>query len=251
MTKNVLPERIKRRSEMQLLHDRHVLSQIALRNPGANSSELALLFNAMTGISIKPRTVRDDLAAIRKKWVSETNEDFRLLRAREINRLNVLEQEAWDAWNQSKSDFVKKVIERARKPPARQPDAGDMIAKIVAALAQDNNYVNEEVVETIVHDAVKEMLEDSVESGEDGDTFISKIVDTTEARVGDVKFLRAIHEIQQERRKILGVYAPELHQVNVRKIELKGYARWSPDNWNNDDIVDGEAVPVEQLEGGD
>lgn len=240
---NNLPERkkpIARRSEIQLAHDRHLLAQLALRNPGANSVQLADLFHKETGVQIADRTVRDDLAAIRKKWLTEQNEDYTLIRKREEARLDVLEQEAWNAWDQSKSDFIKQVVERARRPPARQPDAGDMIAKIVSALAEQNAYLNDEIVETIVHDAIEQVIDDSVDAGEDSETFISKIVDTTETRIGDVKFLRLIHEVQQERRKIYGVYAPELHQIDVRKIELKGYARWSPDEWKEDDVVEGE-----------
>ena len=177
--------------------------------------------------------------------------DYNLLKSKELAKLDVLEQEAWDAWNQSKSDFVKEVIERARRPRASQPDSADIIARIVSALAEQNTYVNEEVVEAIIHDAMKQNIEESVQTGEDSDTFISKIINTTESRIGDVRFLRSIHEIQQERRKILGVYAPELHKLDIRKFEIKGYAgTWSPDVWKESDVVDGEVVKPQELEGG-
>jgi hypothetical protein len=87
---------------------------------------------------------------------------------------------------------------------------------------------------------VRDAIADSIDQGEDSETFVNKVTETTEVRIGDPRFLAQIHEIQKERRKILGVYAPELHQLDIRKIELKGYSGgWSPDMWDNDDIIEG------------
>jgi transcriptional antiterminator len=238
-----------RRTEMQCEHDRAILARIALKNPGASSVELADLFYLATEHKLAPRTIRDDLKKIREKWLEEMIGDFNLLKSAELAKVDVLEQEAWDAWNQSKSDFVKEVVERARKRPAKQPDAGNIITRIVSELADQNAYVNEEIVEAIIHDAIKQTVKESIDTGEDSDTFISKIVNTTESRIGDVRYLRAIHEVQQERRKILGVYAPELHKLDIRKFEIKGYAgTWSPDVWKDGNVVDGEIVEPPRLE---
>lgn len=224
-------KRMKQRSHIQLAHDRKILANLALKNPAATSRELAIMFQSQTGIPIADRTVRDDLSAMRKQWLKEYKRDMAVIQSNELARLDVLEQEAWDAWNQSKSDFIRTIIERARRPPASGPNAGGVVASIVSALADRNAYLNEEVVEAIVNDAIEQAITESVNRGEDADMFVSKIIETTESRIGNVQFLRAIHDIQRERRKIQGVYAPELHQLDIRKVELKGYAYWSPDNW--------------------
>lgn len=114
----------------------------------------------------------------------------------------------------------------------------------MSALAEQEAYLHEEVVEAIIHDAMQQALNESLDEGEDEETFINKIIQTTEGRVGDVRFLHAIHKMQQERRKILGVYAPELHQMDIRKFEVKGYIGWSPDVWKQDrpEVVEGEVI---------
>lgn len=234
-----------RRTDIELSHDRHMLAQLALTNPGASSSELATLLAERTGREIAPRTVRDDLMAIKKQWLAEMVTDYGELKAMELARLRVLEQEAWNAWQGSKSDFMKIVIERARRRGQPQAEnAGTIISRIVRELADRNAYLNEEVVETIVHDALQEAIDEGIDAGEDDGMFIDRIIETTEGRIGDVTFLREIFKIQQERRKIMGVYAPELHEINVRKVEVKGYVGWTPERWKQiqDGVIEGEVV---------
>lgn len=240
---NNLPDRIPRRDPVQHARDKSILARLAFKNPGATSEQLSTLMEAEVGYKIAPRTIRDDLAAIKKQWLAEAVTDFGQLRAVELRRVDALEQEAWDAWEGSKDDFIKTVIEKMRgRSSSGKSGSGTIVAKIVAELADKNAYVNEEVIEKIVEDALKDAIERSVDSGEDSDMFISKITETTETGVGNVAFLREIHSLQKERRKILGVYAPEMHELNIRKVEVKGYVGWTPDNWDKDqeDVIDGE-----------
>lgn len=226
----------RRRSELELADDRHKLAQLALTNPGASSTELATLFEKEYGVVIPARTVRYDLQQLKKDWVAETKSAMEVVRAQELARCDALEQQAWIAWRASLQPFSKVVVERLHKAindAARAKLAGE----IASELADKNDYVSEEVLEAIVRDAIA----DSVDQGEDAETFVNKVTETTEVRIGDPRFLSQIHEIQKERRKILGVYAPELHQLDIRKVELKGYAGgWSPDEWKKDDIIDGD-----------
>ena len=226
----------KRRSELQLLNDRHNLAQLALTNPGASSAELSELYAHKYGEILKPGTIRYDLSRLKKQWVLETRNDMELVRVNELARTDALEQQAWQAWRASMNPMEKVVIERLHKA-INEAARARMAGELASELAGKNEYINQEVVEAIVRDAIA----DSVDSGEDAQTFINRITTTTEERVGDPRYLAQIHEIQKERRKILGVYAPELHQLDVRKIELKGYAGgWSPDEWKSNDIIDGE-----------
>jgi hypothetical protein len=225
----------RRRGELELIDDRHKLAQLALMNPGASSTQLATLYQQEYGVAVNPRTVRYDLQQMKKQWIAETKRDMVAVRAQELARADALEQQAWLAWRASLQPFNKTVVERLHRAindAARAKLAG----QIANELAGQNDYVTEEVMEAIVRDAIA----DSIDQGEDSETFVNKVTETTEVRIGDPRFLAQIHEIQKERRKILGVYAPELHQLDIRKIELKGYSGgWSPDMWDNDDIIEG------------
>lgn len=242
-----------RRTDLECARDRATLANIKLRNPGATQAQLATMFFNETGKRLARRTIGDDLKHIEKMWLDKAVDDFGALRAEELARVNVVEQEAWDAWNQSKSDFVREVIERARKRGGSRPAAnvaGDIVGSIVNALAENEMYLHEEVVEAIIHEAIQQAIDQSLDQGEDDETFVNKIIQTTESRVGDPRYLRMIHEFQRERRKILGVYAPELHQMDIRKLEVKSYIGWSPDDaWkkNGDreeevEVIEGDVV---------
>jgi hypothetical protein len=246
--KKVPAKRQPRRTELECTHDRAILANIKLRNPGATAAELAELLYDEAGTRLAPRTINDELKIIKKTWIASMVGDYNQLKSKELARLDVLEQEAWDAWNQSKSDFVREVIEHARRRGGGEPKVsiiGDLVASIITALAEQEAYLHEEVVEAIVEDAIQQAIQESLDQGEDGETFINKIIQTTESRVGDVRFLRSIHEVQRDRRKILGVYAPELHQMDIRKFEVKGYIGWSPDTWKQvggPQIVEGQVA---------
>lgn len=231
----------KRRTELALADDRHKLAQLALTNPGASSSELAILFEHTYGKAIKPRTVRYDLQTLKKQWVVEDKQTMELMRVNELARVDALEQEVWSAWRASQRPLEKIVVERLHKAVNEAAQA-KVASELASELADKNEYVTEEVLEAIIRDAIS----DSVDAGEDTSTFINKITTTETGTVGDPRFLAQIHAIQQERRKIQGVYAPELHQLDIRKVELKGYAGgWSPDEWREKDIIDGEVESEE------
>jgi hypothetical protein len=217
----------RRRDELELLDDRQKLSAIALKNPGASSTQLALLFQEQHGKSIPARTIRYDLQALKKQLVAESQQNIELLRVVEFQRLDQLEQETWDAWRKSQLPKQKEIVERLSQQIASNARA-ELAGSLARELADANKYVTEEVLETIIANAI----EASVSDGEDEDTFIHKITQITEGTVGNPQLLALIHKIQQDRRKLQGVYAPELHAIQVQqKIEVKGYkGGWSPDD---------------------
>ena len=139
----------------------------------------------------------------------------------------------------------KEVIEKVAQEIAHKT-RGEIASSLARELADKNDYVTEEVLETIISNAI----EASIDRGETDDMFVSKIIQTTEGSAGNPLFLSQIHKIQQDRRKILGVYSPELYAIRVeKKIEVKGYrGGWSPDDWDNQ-IIDGEIEGVKQLPG--
>jgi hypothetical protein len=237
----------KRRDELELIDDRQKLAAIALKNPGASSKELTVLFADAYGKVIPARTIRYDLQVLRKQWKESAANDIAQARAIELQRLDHFEQEVWSAWRLSLKPKEKEVIERLSQQIASSARA-ELAGSLARELADKNEYVTEEVLETIIANAV----EASLDMGEDEDTFVHKIIQTTEGSAGNPAYLAQIHRIQQDRRKILGVYAPDLLHVRTEsKVEVKGYAGgWSPDDWS-DNVIDGKVEEQPKLEAGD
>lgn len=232
----------RRREELELLDDRNKLATLALQNPGASSSDLSILFEEKYGRRIPARTVRYDLQQLKKQLAEDTSEKMVEVRGIELKRLDVLEGELWDAWRRSLMPKEKEIVERLSQQIA-QATRAELAGSLARELADKNEYVTEEVLETIIANAI----EASLDRGEDEETFVHKITQITEGSAGNPQFLALIHKVQHDRRKVLGVYAPELHAIRMeKKIEVKGYAGgWSPDDWDRD-IVDGEVESVNQ-----
>lgn len=237
----------RRRGDIELADDRHKLSALAIKNPGASSAELSILFEEKYGRLIPPRTVRYDLQVLRKQLLEETKEQMEQARAVELQRLDVFEGELWDAWRRSLLPKEKEVVERLSQQIASATRA-ELASSLAGQLADKNEYVTEEVLETIIANAI----EKSLDRGEDEETFVHKITQITEGSAGNPQYLALIHKTQQDRRKILGVYAPELHAIHMKKqIEVKGYAGgWSPDEWDEPPI-DGEYEEPKQITQGE
>ena len=62
----------------------------------------------------------------------------------------------------------------------------------------------------------------------------------------DPRFIAQILTCQSERRKLLGLYAPQM--IGVRKeVIVKGYRQVSPDEWP--DIIEGEFTEQKRISG--
>lgn len=229
-----------KRSTTQLAEERHLLSKIALANPGLASKQLALILSERLDRRVSPRTVRSDLAAIRQKWLKDTKKNFERMQAMELERVTVLEQEAWEAWRTSQEPKIRETVEEL----ARQLSE-DEIAEKIRKAAQD--ATGEELAMDLFQDMVSDAIEESINRHESSEMFVNKITTITEKTPGDIRFLRMIHDIQQERRKIQGVYAPEMQRLDIRKVEIQGYTGdWAPSDWleqhddNEEPVIEGE-----------
>jgi hypothetical protein len=69
----------------------------------------------------------------------------------------------------------------------------------------------------------------------DPDLIVAKIIEETKEVRGDPSILKLIIQNQQERRKLLGLYAPSKIGLDIRKeerkIAVKGYIGLSPSDW--------------------
>jgi len=162
------------------------------------SEEIVVLLESETGYKLSPRTIRKDQMEIRAAWRETQRDQYQALVNQELVRLDALEQEAWEAWRGSKT--------------------GSRETKVVEEMARA-------MMESVVKDESTEM-------------FISKIRNTTQNKEPKVQFLTAIHEIQKERRKLLGLYAPAEVGINVNKrseLLIKAYRTVSPDDWDSEE----------------
>jgi|SRR5215831_5831359 len=83
------------RSRSQLMADRAKVASLYLRGESLHSI-------AMT-MGVQTHIVTADLKAIREDWRSQANYDFGLARQQELARIDMIEAEAWRAWETSKA----------------------------------------------------------------------------------------------------------------------------------------------------
>jgi len=74
-----------------------------------------------------------------------------------------------------------------------------------------------------------------------------KIIESKEISGRNIKWVELVFKVQQERRKLWGLYAPEQKEVR-NEVIIKGYRMVSPSDWDDDDVVDGEIEEPKQLE---
>lgn len=119
------------------------------------------------------RTVHDDVQAILAEWRQMRNLNIEELQQLELQRIDATIKEAWEAWEKSKTDYDKKRSRQYGRP------------------AGDSGGDGEGGIETV---GVEQSREEMV-------------------MCGDVRYLDIIHKVSMERRKILGLYAPEKREI--------------------------------------
>lgn len=119
------------------------------------------------------RTVYDDVQAILAEWRQMRNLNIEELQQLELQRIDATIKEAWEAWEKSKTDYDKKRSRQYGRP------------------AGDGGGDGEGGIETV---GVEQSREEMV-------------------MCGDVRYLDIIHKVSMERRKILGLYAPEKREI--------------------------------------
>lgn len=66
-------------------------------------------------VGVTPAQITNDIQQTRKKWLSENLAMMSEQKARELAKLDLLEAEAWDAWQNSKKPIKKKHTEHYRE----------------------------------------------------------------------------------------------------------------------------------------
>jgi hypothetical protein len=66
-------------------------------------------------VGVTPAQITNDIQRTRKRWLSENMEMMTEQKGQELAKLDLLEAEAWDAWQNSKKPIKKKHTEHYRK----------------------------------------------------------------------------------------------------------------------------------------
>lgn len=194
-----------KRTPEQIERDRAIA--IEMYNKGYTQHEIAAYISDISDYSISNRQVSEDIKKVRERWLETQQDEYRVLVRQELSRLEAFENEAWRAWRESKGTVTQKRVEEVAKKVRDE---------------YDGEVDDEELVRLMV----------------------DKVVTTTSESVGDRSFLELIFKTQQERRKLLGVYAPARLDIDLREtLNIKGYSGGvSPSDWPDHEqhIVEGE-----------
>lgn len=233
------------KSPLILEYNQSLVVEIRLKNPTAPMSFIASEYERVTSQPIDQSTVSKYLLDARKQWAEKRLGDINEYIQEELTRLDVLEQEAWDAWRASiQSEFEEELVELMN--PGDYKAAREMARQVSRAVQRELVRQGGGSVERdLIEDAVMQHIPDSTYQavvGSNAELVTSRVTKMVRKRKsGDDKFLRLILDIQKERRKMIGVYSPERRDVSIMQVSVKGYSRhWSPDEWGG--VVEGAVV---------
>ena len=121
-------------------------------------------------------TLKKDIDSLLEEWRETRIEDLDLALQLELERIDALVKEAWEAWERSKESY-KKVKGTQEGIPGTPDGEGD---------------------------------------GQSGEIITTKMKQTSEDVVsyGDPRYLEVINRLLMERRKLLGLYSPEKMDVS-------------------------------------
>lgn len=128
------------------------------------------------------KTVKDDVDKLLKEWRETRITDMDLSVQLELQRIDDLIREAWEAWEKSKEDYEKQGGTQTAAIVQEETAEGGSEDKIIPVKMQQRK--------------------DSVRS------------------CGDPRYLELINKLLIERRKLLGLYAPEKKDVVEVKKEI-------------------------------
>lgn len=140
------------------------------------------------------RTVSKDVNKLLEEWRATRIENLDLALQLELERIDDLTREAWKAWNKSKEDQTLR-NNKQKGVPGDLLDAGNN-SNNGSASADGNLQASaperrEEIVTVAMEQQTKEVI-----------------------CTGDPRYLEIIHKLSMERRKLLGLYAPEKKNIS-------------------------------------
>lgn len=96
-----------KRTEMQILKDKALVSELLLKGKGP--TEIALAVNRRRAYNLTESQIRYDIKRIQREWQKKYLDNYDGMRAQELARIDRLEEEYWEAWSRSRR-LKKKVV---------------------------------------------------------------------------------------------------------------------------------------------
>lgn len=127
------------------------------------------------------RTVSKDVNRLLQEWRETRIENTDLALQLELERLDAIVKEAWAAWEKSKEDYTTRNSKQKGVP-------GDLVKKNDD---EGSDTKSEEIITVQMEQSSKEVV-----------------------CTGDPRYLDIIHKALIERRKLLGLYAPEKKDIS-------------------------------------
>ena len=137
------------------------------------------------------RTVSKDVNKLLEEWRESRIENLDLALQLELERIDAIIKEAWSAWEKAKEDYTARNNKQKGVPGNLvEPRAGSTEGE-----GNANNTPEPQRNEEIVTVAMEQQTKDVV-------------------CTGDPRYLEVIHKSLIERRKLLGLYAPEKRELS-------------------------------------
>lgn len=192
-----------RRDKDQIQADRVLIAQ--WHHQGYTDAEVAAMLQEATGRVLSRRAVNLEIHHLRKQWLNEQQKSYSARMAEELHRLDILEREIWAAMRSSVGEKTRTDIEKV----ARKLKSADSEA----------------------------------ESDEQWEMFTRRILQSIEVRDINPVWFDRILAVQNERRKLLGLYPTTSQTQNIQVNVIKGYdVSVDPGAWPDPTgtVIDGE-----------
>lgn len=124
------------------------------------------------------QTVKEDISSLLEEWRNTRIEDLDLALQLELERIDTLIKEAWEAWEKSKENYKK--VKNSQKGIPGTPE-----------FDEDGNEKPGQIM--------------TVEMRQNSEDVVG---------YGDPRYLDVINRLLIERRKLLGLYSPEKHEMS-------------------------------------
>lgn len=176
---------------MKAVARRRVIASLYLR--GMTQVEIGYseeLKRANGGVSVSQTLVSLELSALKKAWLESSLVDFNEAKARELARIDQLENAAWTEWERSKGQLIQEMrrVECAPKATKEDEHSTNSKKKRVGNDPPGGNVVGVPVPMV----TLREMNERRVQD-----------------RLGDPRYLDQVRWCVEQRLKILGAYKQE------------------------------------------
>jgi FtsZ-interacting cell division protein YlmF len=139
---------------------------------------------------VAPSQITYDLKALQRAWVASAMIDFNAVRGQQLERLDMMEEQLWTAWHESREDTTETYSERTELPPLASQQ--NQQTPIPAAIAQAFNQPPQQPASTRVQ---------------------TRAGMRQRQRHGNPDYMSLILNICQERSKLCGLYPKDTSEA--------------------------------------